>query len=74
MYLPVVVYQFNFYRAEWFKILIDLLPPQSINLMLEWSYGRIVLEDIYLNIIYILGLGIGLSIIAIRSFDKFAAK
>jgi hypothetical protein len=42
--------------------------------MLEWSYGRIVLEDIYLNIIYILGLGIGLSIIAIRSFDKFAAK
>jgi ABC-type multidrug transport system permease subunit len=74
MYLPVVVYQFNFYRAEWFKVLIDLLPPQSINLMLEWSYGRIAFEDIYLNIIYILGLGIGLSIIAIRNFDKFAAK
>jgi ABC-type multidrug transport system permease subunit len=74
LYLPVIVYQFNFYRAEWFKVIIDFLPPQSINLLLEWSYGRLSFADIQFNLIYLLVLGFGLSVIAYFRFDKFVAK
>jgi fluoroquinolone transport system permease protein len=72
LYLPVVVYQFNFYRAEWFKILIDYLPPQSINNLLAYSYNSLALEDVWFSFIYIVVLGVGLSLLAFRLFDKFA--
>jgi fluoroquinolone transport system permease protein len=74
LYIPVLVYQVNFYRSDWFKVIIDLLPPQSINLMIEWGYGRLVFADIWFNLVYIALIGIGLSLIAINRFDKFASK
>jgi fluoroquinolone transport system permease protein len=72
LYLPVVVYQFNFYKEAWFKVLIDYLPPQSINNLLAYSYNTLALEDVWFSFIYIIALGVGLSFIAVRMFDKFA--
>ena len=74
LYLPVVIYQFNFYRAEWYKTLIDFLPPQAINSLLEWSYSRLEFADIYLSLGYLAILGVVTSVIAIKGFDKFVAK
>jgi hypothetical protein len=42
--------------------------------MIEWGYGRLVFADIWFNLVYIASLGIGLSLIAINRFDKFASK
>lgn len=72
LYLPVIVYQFNFYRADWFRVVVDYLPPQSINQMLAFAYAKVELADVWFNFIYIGILGLILSAIAVKLFDKFA--
>lgn len=72
LYLPVIVYQFNFYRADWFRVVVDYLPPQSINQMLAFAYSKVELADVWFNFIYIGILGLILSAIAVKLFDKFA--
>lgn len=72
LYLPVIVYQFNFYRANWFKVIVDYLPPQSINQMLAFAYDKVELADVWFNFIYTSILGLLLSVIAVKLFDKFA--